>query len=69
VGALLGGREGKRMRHRLRRFWQELWYDPMVDYQRAKDLLAKRLSLPDPEMDEPRRPKLRLWKSQPRQSE
>lgn len=32
------------MREWLRRIWRELTYDPLVELQRAKDLLAKRLA-------------------------
>ena len=32
------------MRELLRRLWREFWYDPVKEYQRAKDLLAKRLA-------------------------
>lgn len=35
------------MKEQLRRLWQALLYDPQVEYQRAKDLLAKRLASPD----------------------
>jgi hypothetical protein len=31
----------------LRRLWRAFWYDPLVEYQRAKDLLAKRLGSPE----------------------
>jgi uncharacterized membrane protein len=51
------------MREQLRRFWQALLYDPQVEYQRAKDLLKKRLASPELENEELRKPKLRLWKS------
>jgi hypothetical protein len=51
------------MRELLRRFWRELWYDPMVEYQRAKGLLAKRLAWSEEEEKKRRRSKLSLWRS------
>ena len=51
------------MRELLQRFWRELWYDPLVEYRRAKDLLAKRLAWSEEEAQKRRRSKLRLWRS------
>jgi hypothetical protein len=51
------------MKEQLRRLWRALLYDPQVEYQRAKDLLERRLASSESENDEPRKPKLRLWRS------
>jgi hypothetical protein len=50
----------------LRRLWRDFWYDPLVEYQRAKDLLARRLAWSEAEEHERRKSKLRLWRSNPR---
>jgi hypothetical protein len=55
--------EDQEMTEWLRRIWRELWYDPVVEYRRAKDLLAKRLVWSDDEAQKRRRSKLRLWRS------
>jgi hypothetical protein len=31
------------MKELIRRLWRSFWYDPLVEYQRAKDLLARGL--------------------------
>ena len=51
------------MKEQLRRLWRALLYDPQVEYQRAKDLLERRLASSEVQNDEPRKPKLRLWGS------
>ena len=51
------------MRELLRRLWRELTYDPLVEYRRAKDLLAKRLAWSEAEEHKRRKSKLRLWRS------
>jgi hypothetical protein len=50
------------MRELLRRFWQSLKDDPLRDYQRAKELLAKGLTARPEGSGERRKPYLRLWK-------
>jgi hypothetical protein len=32
------------MKERLRRLWRAFWYDPLVEYRRAKDVLARGLA-------------------------
>ena len=51
------------MRELLRRFWRELWYDPVAEHQGAKELLAKRLVWSEEGEKSRRRAKLRLWRS------
>ena len=51
-----------RLKELLRRFWQSLKDDPLRDYQRAKELLAKGLTARPEESGERRKPHLRLWK-------
>lgn len=36
----------------LRRLWRAFSYDPVVEYQRAKDLLVRRLASPESEKGE-----------------
>lgn len=50
------------MKQLLRRLWREFWYDPLVEYQRAKELLAKRLLWSETAEHERRKSKLRLWR-------
>jgi hypothetical protein len=52
------------MRELLRRLWLEITYDPMVEYQRAKDLLARRLAAPAADDREARKARLRLLGSE-----
>jgi hypothetical protein len=49
----------------LRRLWREFWYDPLVEYQRAKDVLEKGLISSQTETGERRKSKLRLLNSKP----
>ena len=57
------------MMERLRRLWREMTYDPAVEYQRAKELLAQRLAAPGPDDREARKARLRLLDSKPRPKE
>jgi hypothetical protein len=50
------------MKELLRRLWRELTYDPLVEYRRAKELLAKRLAWSEAEEHRRRKAKLRLWR-------
>ena len=52
------------MRQLLRRLWRELTYDPIVEYQRAKELLARRLAGPGSDDHEARKARLRLLDSE-----
>jgi hypothetical protein len=51
------------MRELLQRLWRDFWYDPVKEYQRAKDLLPKRLALSEAAEHERRKSRLRLWRS------
>ena len=51
---------------RLRRLWRAMCYDPLVEYQRAKALLEKRLF---EDVRERSRPMLRLVRSSPEADE
>jgi AmiR/NasT family two-component response regulator len=51
------------MRKLLRRLWRELTYDPLVEFQRAKALLAKRLEWSEEKAHELRKSKLKLWRT------
>jgi hypothetical protein len=42
----------------LARLWRAFWHDPMADYQRAKELLERRLASPE-NSSEAEKPKLR----------
>ena len=53
------------MREWLRRLWRELTYDPVVELQRAKELLARRLEWSEAREHEQRKAKLKLWRSAP----
>jgi hypothetical protein len=54
------------MRELLRRLWRDFWYDPVREYQRAKDLLVKRLAWSETAEHERRKSRFRLWRSHPR---
>jgi hypothetical protein len=51
------------LRERLRRLWREVTYDPVVELQRAKELLAKRLEWSEAKEHERRKANLTLWRS------
>ena len=53
------------MRERLRRLWREATYDPVVELQRAKELLVRRLEWSEAKEHERRKAKLKLWRSTP----
>jgi hypothetical protein len=53
------------MRERLRRLWREATYDPVVELQRAKELLVRRLEWSEAKEHERRKAKLKLWRSAP----
>jgi hypothetical protein len=53
------------MRERLRRLWREATYDPVVELQRAKELLVRRLEWSEAKEHERRKAKLQLWQSAP----
>ena len=57
------------MKELLRRLWREFTYDPMVEYQRAKDLLARRLAAPAADDREAREARLRSLESEPREDD
>ena len=54
------------MKELLRRLWRDFWYDPLVEYRHAKELLARRLASSEADDHQARRAKLRLWRSHPR---
>jgi hypothetical protein len=47
-----------------RRFWQSFNDDPVRDYQRAKEILAKGLSARPVEPDRHPKRRLKLWKAE-----
>ena len=53
----------QKMREWLKRLWRDFWYDPVKEYERAKDLLAKRLAWSETAEHERCKSRLKLWRS------